>query len=156
MTESESTPASTPEAARVPVVAAVVLRDGRYLLGRRPPTKRHGGLWEFPGGKVYPGESRFEAARRELAEELGVGVAGLGPRLHTVQDEGSPFVIEFFDTTIEGSPVACEHDALGWFTVEELRDMALAPADAHFVAQLSGERSARATRTPTPATGVDD
>jgi len=125
----------------VPVVAAVICRDGRYLLGRRPHTKRHGGLWEFPGGKVQAGESRLEAARRELAEELGVGVSGLGPRLHAVRDVGSPFVIEFFEAVVDGSPAAREHDALGWFTVEQLRVMALAPADADFAARLVGAKA---------------
>ncbi|HSG49130.1 MAG TPA: NUDIX domain-containing protein, partial [Longimicrobiales bacterium] len=54
----------------IPVIAAVIHRDGRYLVGRRPDDKRHGGLWEFPGGKLDPGESWLEAARRELSEEL--------------------------------------------------------------------------------------
>ncbi|MCK7504065.1 MAG: NUDIX domain-containing protein [Desulfobacterales bacterium] len=58
--------------APIHVIAAVIRRDGRYLVGRRPDGKRHGGLWEFPGGKVDPGESRLEAAHRELGEELGM------------------------------------------------------------------------------------
>lgn len=86
---------------------------------------------------MHPGESPLEAARRELKEELLVDVSELGPHLLSVRDEGSPFVIEFFETTIDGTPAAREHDALGWFTVEELRGMALAPADARFVARLS-------------------
>jgi 8-oxo-dGTP pyrophosphatase MutT (NUDIX family) len=49
------------------VVAAVIERDGRLLVCQRPAHKRHGGLWEFPGGKCDPGESDAEAARRELS-----------------------------------------------------------------------------------------
>ena len=64
-------------------VAAVALLDGggRVLMQRRPEGREHGGLWEFPGGKVEPGESGEMAARRELAEELGVVVepADLAP-----------------------------------------------------------------------------
>ena len=54
------------------VLATVIRRDGRLLVCQRPSHKRHGGLWEFPGGKVEPGESDLAASRRELAEELGV------------------------------------------------------------------------------------
>lgn len=121
-------------------MAAVIRRNGRYLLGLRPRSKRHGGLWEFPGGKVHAGESQLDAARRELAEELGVEVTSLGAPLLSVHDEGSPFVIEFIEVVMVGTPAAHEHEAIGWFSIDELRGMALAPADARFVAQLAGGR----------------
>jgi len=60
------------------VLASVIQRDNRLLVFRRPLDKRHGGLWEFPGGKVREGESDLDAARRELREELGVEVTGVG------------------------------------------------------------------------------
>lgn len=123
----------------VPVVAAVIRQGDRYLLGRRPAHKRHGGLWEFPGGKVLEGESRLEAARRELAEELGLGSVSLGSLLLSVRDEGSPFVIEFFHASAEGTPIAREHTEVGWFAAAELAGLALAPADARFVAHLERE-----------------
>jgi 8-oxo-dGTP diphosphatase len=121
----------------IPVLAAVIRRDDRYLVGRRPREKRHGGLWEFPGGKVLEGESMLDAAARELDEELGLAVVSLGRRLFTVEDAGSPFVIEFYETDASGSPRALEHTELGWFTVAELAGMDLAPADARFVRNLS-------------------
>jgi 8-oxo-dGTP pyrophosphatase MutT (NUDIX family) len=120
-----------------PVVAAVVRRGDRYLVGRRPPAKRHGGLWEFPGGKVNESESRLAAAERELAEELGLEVVSLGRLLFSVEDSGSPFVIEFFETDASGAPRPLEHTEIGWFTVAELARMDLAPADARFVRMLS-------------------
>jgi 8-oxo-dGTP pyrophosphatase MutT (NUDIX family) len=120
-----------------PVVAAVIRRDGRYLVGRRPPAKRHGGLWEFPGGKVLEGESRLDAAARELDEELGLAVISLGRLLFSVEDPGSPFMIEFHETDAAGHPRALEHTELGWFTPAELAEMDLAPADARFVRNLS-------------------
>ena len=122
---------------RVPVVAAVIRRDGRYLVCRRPRDKRHGGLWEFPGGKVLEGETRSNAVRRELAEELALQVIELGPVLFSASDEGAPFVIEFVETTAEGTPVLHEHSELGWFTADELRALPLAPADALFVSWLA-------------------
>jgi 8-oxo-dGTP diphosphatase len=57
---------------RIEVVAAVVMRDGRLLMTRRPPGGPHGGLWELPGGKLEPGESPAHALVREVREELGV------------------------------------------------------------------------------------
>ncbi|HSW30099.1 MAG TPA: NUDIX domain-containing protein [Longimicrobiales bacterium] len=127
-------------AARGPihVIAAVIRRDGRYLVGRRPDVKRHGGLWEFPGGKVDPGEGWLQAAHRELGEELGMQALSLGKLLLTVEDEGSPYVILFLEVEASGEPVPTEHPALGWFTPEELAALPLAPADARFVATLRG------------------
>jgi 8-oxo-dGTP pyrophosphatase MutT (NUDIX family) len=139
------------EAHVVPVFAAVIRRGGRYLVGRRPPAKRHGGLWEFPGGKVLDGESRLDAAGRELDEELGLEVVSLGALLFSVEDAGSPFVIEFFETAAAGTPRAIEHSEIGWFTVAELARMDLAPADARFVRLLSAnvlDRPGRASLRP--------
>jgi 8-oxo-dGTP diphosphatase len=122
---------------RVTVVAAVIERDGRMLLGLRPPEKRHGGLWEFPGGKVDPGESTVEAIHRELSEELGLDVSRVDPLLESIEDTDSPFVIEFYPVSVTGEPSALEHTELGWFTVDELLPMPLAPADAAFASWLS-------------------
>ncbi|MEM7417820.1 MAG: (deoxy)nucleoside triphosphate pyrophosphohydrolase [Gemmatimonadota bacterium] len=116
----------------IPVVAAVIERDGRVLVGQRPLEKRHGGLWEFPGGKVDPGEGPEEAARRELAEELSLRVTSVGECLFSITDEASPYRIDFYGVVAEGDPVAHEHAALGWFTPVELGTVDLAPADRAF------------------------
>lgn len=120
----------------VRVVAAVVERDGRLLLCRRPQGKRHAGLWEFPGGKIQPGESAAEAARRELAEELAVEVLSVGGLLLARSDPGSPFVVEFYPAEIAGEPVALEHDGLAWVRPEELGGLDLAPSDRAFAMHL--------------------
>ena len=125
---------------RIRVLAAVIRRDGRWLVCRRPAHKRHGGLWEFPGGKLEPGESLLDAATRELDEELAVGVTGVGEPLFSRHDEGSPFVIEFVAVDIAGEPVAREHEELRWATLAELASLALAPSDAAFVAELTAGR----------------
>src|SRR5215510_16045607 len=68
--------------ARVEVVAAVITRpDGSFLLGQRPAGKVYAGYWEFPGGKVEPGESAPAALKRELHEELGIQVERAYPWL---------------------------------------------------------------------------
>lgn len=122
----------------VSVVAAVIRRRGRYLLGRRPAHKRHGGLWEFPGGKVREGESVLDAARRELAEELTMDARSAGPELFRARDEASPFTIHFVEIEARGEPKPLEHSEVRWLTVEELSTMPLAPADAAFVRTLAG------------------
>jgi mutator protein MutT len=115
------------------VVAAVACEHGRYLVGLRPAEKRHGGLWEFPGGKRAPGESDEEALAREVREELAVRILRFGDLLLDAQDPGSPFQIRFFSVDLEGSPSALEHTRIGWFTREELMGLNLAPTDAKFV-----------------------
>jgi len=125
---------------RVTVVAAVIERDGRMLLGLRPPEKRHGGQWEFPGGKVELEESPTEAIGRELSEELGLDVTGVGALLESIEDTDSPFVIDFYPVRVTGEPSALEHSELGWFGAEAMLTMPLAPADAAFAAWLSEQR----------------
>lgn len=122
---------------RVQVIAAVVEREGRYLLGRRPSHKRHGGLWEFPGGKVDQGETVLAAARRELLEELDVVVRRVGRRLLAVADPGSSYVIDFRGVSVEGEPTPLEHEELGWFLPAEMLELELAPADARMARHLA-------------------
>ena len=123
---------------RTRVVASVIEREGRLLVCERPAHKRHGGLWEFPGGKVEPNESDFEAVERELEEELGVRVREVGPIAFSIADPGSQFVIEFFPVQIEGEPECLEHSALAWVTDEELLSLALAPSDLQFARYRAG------------------
>jgi 8-oxo-dGTP diphosphatase len=115
------------------VLAAVIERDGRWLLCLRPARKRHGGCWEFPGGKLEPGESHLEAARREMREELAVEVVDAGDVLCSRRDAGSPFVIDFVAVRVAGEPRALEHDDVRWVTPAEAARLPLAPADRAFV-----------------------
>jgi 8-oxo-dGTP diphosphatase len=115
------------------VVAAVIRRDDRLLVGLRPAHKRHGGLWEFPGGKLEGDETPLQGAMRELGEELGVVVTRVSEARIRFRDPGSPFLIAFHDVEIEGEPSALEHEELRWCQVAELAEMPLAPSDARFV-----------------------
>jgi 8-oxo-dGTP diphosphatase len=121
------------EAARVRVLAAVARRGDRYLVARRPAHKRHGGLWEFPGGKLEAGESVEDGLRRELREELDVELEAVGRALLSVADPESVFRIEFIEVSISGEPRCLEHAGIGWMTASELRAMPLAPSDRAFV-----------------------
>jgi 8-oxo-dGTP diphosphatase len=115
------------------VLAAVIQRDDRFLVCRRPLHKRHGGLWEFPGGKVEPPESDASAARRELREELGVEVTAVGKELFAAHDDNSPYLIAFTEVDIQGTPSCHEHLDLRWCALSELGSLPLAPSDLQFV-----------------------
>jgi len=121
------------------VVAAVICRHGRYLVARRPEHKHHGGLWEFPGGKLEPGETSAAALARELAEELGLQLLTRGALLYTDQAPDERLTIEFIEATVRGEPEPREHTALAWHSIDELAALDLAPADA---------RCARALQRP--------
>lgn len=122
----------------IPVVACVIEREGRLLLCQRPPHKRHGGLWEFPGGKLEDGETRLEAARRELSEELELEVTHIGPVEFSMLDPGSRYQIQFVRTTAAGVPRALEHSRVEWISATDLLTLPLAPSDLAFARYLGG------------------
>jgi mutator protein MutT len=115
------------------VVAAVIQKKRRFLICKRPGSKRHGGLWEFPGGKVRAEETDFAAMRRELSEELNVITSEVGDTLLKVQDPGTAFLVVFKDVSIIGEPQALEHSELRWAKPLELIGLRLAPSDEVFV-----------------------
>lgn len=117
----------------ISVVAAVIERDGSYLLCQRPLEKRHGGLWEFPGGKVRDGESVQKALTRELLEELGVVTQKMGKVTAESKDPGSNFIVMFCPVEVTGKPRAKEHLDVRWVPSRELLNFALAPSDRWFV-----------------------
>jgi 8-oxo-dGTP diphosphatase len=122
----------------VPVVAAVVRRGARVLVALRPAEKRHGGMWEYPGGKVGAGESHAEALARELREELGVELVSVGSLRASYRDPGSPFEIHFWDAEVAGIPEAREHAELRWVTRAEGLVLPLAPSDRRFTEEVLG------------------
>ncbi|MBW8269191.1 bifunctional GNAT family N-acetyltransferase/(deoxy)nucleoside triphosphate pyrophosphohydrolase [Caldovatus aquaticus] len=140
----EAAPAAAAPAQGKPIVlvAAVALidADGRVLLARRPEGKPLAGLWEFPGGKVHPGETPEAALIRELKEELGIDVAEscLAPfafashgyeRFHLLM----PL---YLCRRWSGAVVAREGQALAWVRPQRLGDYAMPPADRPLVALL--------------------
>lgn len=129
--------------APVRVLAAVIENEGRFLVCRRPLNKRHGGLWEFPGGKLEPAESDVDAARRELREELDVEVTAVGRELFVAHDASSPFLIAFLEVVIQGTPVCLEHMELRWCARPQLDTLALAPSDRQFVDSILLSESPR-------------
>ena len=122
----------------VRVLAAVIERNERYLICKRPDHKRHGGLWEFPGGKIETDETDYDAAFRELREELDVTVTRVSEAVFKRQDEGSVFSIEFVPVKIVGEPQDIEHTGHSWVRAEDLLSFNLAPSDRIFVQAILG------------------
>jgi 8-oxo-dGTP diphosphatase len=121
----------------VAVVAGFAVRDGRVLLAQRPPGKHLAGYWEFPGGKLEPGESAEEALARELREELDAGCrVGLLLDAVTHTYERFDLLMLLYHVTFTGEPRAHEASAVGWFTPAEIAALALPPADVPLLARL--------------------
>ena len=115
----------------VPVTCALIEREGKLLLARRPEGKALAGKWEFPGGKVDPGESSESCLRREIEEELGCQVevgAALSPVVHPYPG-GSIELIPFRCTILSGEPQPLEHAEITWLEPRAVREMDLAEAD---------------------------
>lgn len=118
--------------ALVPVVAAALIGpDGRILMQQRKQGGALGGLWEFPGGKVEPGESPDAALVRELLEELGIAVAA--PDLHYLDrasEPGNPHVIMLYTChRWTGEPACLAGEALAWVAPQDLLGLAMLPLD---------------------------
>lgn len=114
------------------MVCALIEREGRVLIAQRPGHKHLPLKWEFPGGKVEPGEAAEAAIVREIREELGCHVAVTRPlprstHAYAVTIEMIPFVCHLLPGSPE--PRALEHVDLRWVTLAELLAFDLAPAD---------------------------
>ena len=123
-------------------VIAALIRDGaRFLACRRPAHKARGGLWEFPGGKVEPGESREECLVRECREELGVELAPGGLYMELVHEYPDLTVhLYVYEAQISsGTPQLLEHSEIRWVTAEETLSMSFCPADKDSLAALRKE-----------------
>lgn len=116
----------------VPVVAVALLdRQGRVLMQQRPAHKDHGGLWEFPGGKVEPAETLECALVREIAEELAIALdpAALEPFSFASRPQQPHVVMLYICRDWQGDPQAIEAAAIGWFAPDELGALAMPPLD---------------------------
>jgi len=122
------------------VAVALVDADGRVLIARRPEGKSMAGLWEFPGGKVDPGEAPEQALIRELREEIGIDVAQncLAPFTFASHryDEFHLLMPLYVCRVWSGEVRAREGQTLQWVRVPKLRDYPMPPADIPLIAML--------------------
>jgi 8-oxo-dGTP diphosphatase len=120
------------------VVAALIVRDDKYLICRRAAHKSNGGLWEFPGGKIEAGESRKQARIRECAEELAVQQQVGGLLLQTQHSyPHTEISLSLYACTVAiGEPQALKHQEIRWVSLTEMPAFEFSPADRYFVEQL--------------------
>jgi len=137
-----TTGAEAPPPARIVLVAAVALvdGDGRVLLAERPAGKSMAGLWEFPGGKVEPGETPEATLIRELQEELGIDVAAacLAPFTFASHAYAGFHLLMplYVCRRWTGQPDPREGQRLAWVRPARLADYPMPPADKPLVAML--------------------
>ena len=119
---------------------ALIDRDGRVLVTTRPAGRDHAGLWEFPGGKLEPGEAPEAALIRELVEEIGVSTEAscLAPfAFATDPKREEPLVLMLFVCRKwKGVPTPCEGQETRWVRPSALMDLDMPPMDRPLAAQL--------------------
>ena len=121
----------------VEVVAALVWRDGKILICRRPADKARALLWEFPGGKVEAGERKQQALVRECREELAFEVVPgsvFCEVMHTYPD--ITIHLTLFNCTAKGEPQRLEHAELSWVLPQDVAAYDFCPADKVIVEKL--------------------
>jgi 8-oxo-dGTP diphosphatase len=122
---------------RIIVVAAVIERDGRFLVARRLKGTHLAGYWEFPGGKVHADETQEDALRREIAEELNTGISNMRKIFFTAHAYPERVVeLHFYRGELAGQPQPVLGQELRWITREEFGAMEFPPADAELIGGL--------------------
>lgn len=125
---------------KIRVVGAMIEQDGRYLITQRSPRATLPLLWEFPGGRVEPGETDGEALARELREEMGIGVV-VDERCIHVEHAYEDYDIDFcvYRCRLASGPVQnLRVHAHRWVLPHELDDYEFPPADEKSIAKLLG------------------
>lgn len=119
------------------VVAAVIEQNDAFLVTLRPAGTHLAGHWEFPGGKVHPGETHAQALRRELLEELDL-VGRVGGLVHTVTHAYPEKTVElfFYQCDVEGTPTPMIGQEMRWVRRAEMRALPFPDADRALIALL--------------------
>ena len=122
----------------VEVVAALIWEKDKFLICQRPENKARGLLWEFPGGKVEPGETKEQALGRECMEELAVSLDVREPFMDVTHEYPDIRIhLTLFHCVIpEGFPKALEHNDLQWIHPSQTDDYTFCPADADILKEI--------------------
>lgn len=122
-------------------VAVIWNKQSQILIDRRRPEGLLGGLWEFPGGKIEPGETIEECIKREIKEELGIEIE-VGDRLITINHAYSHFHVTLtvhHCRHLTGIPQPLESDEIRWVTLDEIDQFPFPKANTQIIAALRGE-----------------
>lgn len=129
---------------KIDVVGAVIINEkNEVLCALRSQQMSMPGMWEFPGGKIEPGETPQSSLIREIREELGCTIE-VGELVADAEHEYPALVVRlmtYFARIVEGEPVASEHEKLIWLPIGELSSLEWAPADLPTVAALDKQAS---------------
>ena len=120
------------------VVAALIWRDGKFMICQRPAHKARGLLWEFVGGKVEAGESKEQALIRECREELDVLIS-VGEIFMDVTHKYPDLTVHltlFHATVAQGEPKKLEHNDIKWIAPSEIPNYDFCPADVEILAKI--------------------
>jgi 8-oxo-dGTP diphosphatase len=119
------------------VVAAVIERNGRFLVTRRLTGTHLAGYWEFPGGKVHPGETHEAALQREMLEELDTGISAPEKIFHASHVYADRDVeLHFYRAQTTGEPHPLLGQEIRWITRDDFRELPFPPADAELIDRL--------------------
>lgn len=122
----------------IDVVAAIIVKDDKFLITRRAPGQKQEGLWEFPGGKIEVGESPEEALKRELNEELQIETV-IGEYVEESIFEYPNVtvrLIAYKAKLISGEVKLTVHDKMEWIDISQVKNYEFAPADMPFINKL--------------------
>ena len=132
---------------RIIEVVGAIIRDGdRYLVGQRAANKAQGGLWEFMGGKIEPGETPEQALARECLEELALEIEDehiIDSVVHEYPEKTIRLTLISCSPKSGSIPKALEHQQIRWVTRVEMDVLDFAPADRELIGRIIGGKDAR-------------
>ena len=123
----------------IEVVGAIIKDGDRYLVGQRAANKSQGGLWEFMGGKIEPGETPEQALARECREELDLEIENehiIDSVIHEYPEKTIRLTLISCSPKSGSIPKALEHQQIRWVTREEMDELIFAPADKELIVRL--------------------
>lgn len=126
---------------QIPVTAAILIKNGQVMIAKRKPTNWLGSKWEFPGGKIEPGETPEQCLAREIQEEFGIGVK-VGEFFCDsayVYERGAINLLAYMVEWVSGELEVREHEEVKWVPVAQLNQYDFLPADLPIVAKLRSE-----------------